>query len=104
MHNCFDYNEYFGIIFVDLRWGRVGVGPMCRRRLTAGAYRTTVPYLITNKPGDNMKQDDKNDNRRQQSRLYLPSNKLSSFRNFICVDRHIFDTIYWIVKTATFIF
>ena len=94
MHNCFDYNEYFGIIFVDLRRGRVGVGPMCRRRLTAGAYRTTVPYLITDKPGDTMDQDDRNDNRRQQSRLYLPSNRLGTFRNFFRMDRHIFDILY----------
>ena len=94
MHNCFDYNEYFGIIFVDLRRGRVGVGPMSRRRLTAGAYRTTVPYLITDKPGDTMDQDDRNDNRRQQSRLYLPSNRLGTFRNFFRMDRHIFDILY----------
>ena len=66
---------------------------LCRRRLTAGAYRTTVPYLITDK-GDTMDQVDQNDNRRQQSRLYLPSNRLGNFRNFFCMGGHIFDKFY----------
>ena len=41
-----------------------------------------------------MDQDDQNDNRRQQSRLYLPSNRLGTFRNFFRMGGHIFDKFY----------
>ena len=75
-----------------------GVGLLCRRSLTAGAYCTTVPYLIHHNPGDTMDHDDQNDNRRQQCRLYLPSNRLGTFRNFFHMDRHIFDIFYRFAK------
>ena len=75
------YSVSWVLWFYSLLQGR-GVGPMCRRRLTSVAYYTTVPYLIHDIPSDTMDNDDQKNDRWQQSKFYLPPNRLGTYNFF----------------------